>query len=166
MAKKKDNTWAIIAAIIVIIAVIIVAIKVFPEEEPEPNITTVDLVVEEEEPFDPTTYWKKLTDDCRDQEYKFVGCCLVSASIMKGREYKLVDDEGECPEGLEAKKLECPGSYNWCAPAKPKTRVIGNVTPVNETEVMENETVSDGGNVSIELNVSESVDPNMTNDSV
>ena len=119
MAKSKDSGktwWAVIILVVIVVAVFFI---LRAPQQAEEEISTVDLgedeVREEEEaPFDPSTYYENLESVCNDKEYKLVGCCIVSANIMKGREYRLADDG--CPEGLEEKSLNCPGSYAWCEP--------------------------------------------------
>jgi hypothetical protein len=57
------------------------------------------------------------------QQYKGNNeCCKKSVRIMEENKYLLaprqhLKDSG-CPEGFEADRIKCLGSYIWCAPVK------------------------------------------------
>lgn len=113
MVKKKDNTkWVwIILAVIVVAAIVYISIKPAPEaaEEAVADDTGGEEIVGLE------TDYQALEDACRDLGIVRRGCCIESAGVMKSGKYDLAD-EGVCPDGFEAKDLNCEGSYSWCVP--------------------------------------------------
>ena len=104
--KLGKNFWIGLGVVVVVVLLIIVLLFINSEEKAGE---------EEEKEIVPGSedYYDALEDDCRQLEQIEVGCCLVSANVMRGGEYSLAE-EGECPEGLELEDLGCDGSYEWC----------------------------------------------------